>query len=340
MVCATAVFLNDLRSPYQGTTAGKFNTHRPSCGGGGNNQVFRYSLPAGYYFGIGQTNPDFGGTAELAVGRRCPGGRSIRCEGGSDSSGRLMQYHNSGASAMDVYFLIDAGGPYDADFTVEWIASATPITQAGTTDVSTRSTLNPCPKNPRLCLSFVNNDITAAICKRVFTNRQKRKDILREAKKKLRNAYSKDARLKDKQINGAFMRCGSMWVDMPVPLEDQPILRNFFRRPNQKLTLLVNKQRVVFRLTGFKRSSTTTTIATTNTTTITTTTITTTTIATTVTSLNPLNTPQTSNPLLPNVPVAQFGLLHNREFAQGLVQPQWRDCATCTNKNTHTYHDA
>jgi len=319
MVCATAVFLNDLRSPYQGTTAGKFNTHTPSCGGGGNNQVFRYSLPAGFYLGIGQTNPAFGGTAELAVGRGCPGSRPIRCEGGSDSSGRLMQYHNSGASTVDVYFLIDAGGPYDADFTVEWIASATPITNpASRTPITnpasrtpnttpSKGSLNPCPKNPRLCLSFVNNAIPESTCLRVFYNRQKRKDILREARRKLRNAYGKIGRLEGKQINGAFMRCGSMWVDMPVPLEDQPVLRNYFRR--QKLTLLVNKQRLVFRLTWNKRSSTTT-IATTNTTTITTTTIaTTTTVAKTVTTPTSSFATLTSNPFLPNVPLAaQFGV--------------------------------
>lgn len=241
LVCTTAVSLNDLRSPYHGTTVGKSDTHTPSCGGGGNDQVFRFSLPAGSSLSIGQTRADFAGTAELAVGGSCPGSTSIHCEGGSDSGGHQMTYDNTGSTAVDVYFMVDAGGPHDADFTIEWVSSGIATTSEHTT--------NPCLRDPGLCLSFVNEEVSLETCERVLADREGRVAMASEAKATLRAAYAKAGGRTlpgGEVLSDPFLRCGGMWVDMPVPARDRSALRAHFRR--QQLGLLVDGMRVQFRL--------------------------------------------------------------------------------------------
>lgn len=255
LVCTTAISLNDFLSPYYGTTVGKFNTQTPSCGGGGNDQIFRYSLPAGFTLYIGQTNADFGGIAELTVGGKCPGTTSIRCEGGSDSSGRLMSYHNTGMYAVDVYFMVDAGSAYDMDFTIEW--SATDTTTASST--TSTATINPCVSDPGRCLLFVNDGFSSLKCQRILSKPERRAGVLRQAKQELRKAYAQAVGRtlgEGEQLSDSFVRCGSVWLDMPVQVQDQPALRSYFRR--QPLWLFVGTQRVMFRLVGDSVSSSST----------------------------------------------------------------------------------
>lgn len=123
--------------------------------------------------------------------------------------------------------------------------------------------INPCLQNPHLCLSFVNDDYSASDCARVLSDQERHADMLHEAKTKLQNAYTyMSTKLRDEGERPAdvFMRCGSVWVDIPVLVQDQPILRYYFRR--HQLSLLIGGERVQFRLVADAGSSSTTIVRT------------------------------------------------------------------------------
>lgn len=97
----------------------------------------------------------------------------------------------------------------------------------------------------------------------MLSDQERRADILHEAKKKLQNAYTHvSTKLRDEgeRPDDVFMRCGSVWVDIPVLVQDQPILRDYFR--HHQLSLLIGGQRVQFRLVTDAGSSSTTVVRT------------------------------------------------------------------------------
>ena len=61
------------------------NYHVLSCGGGGSEQAFTYTLPAGHSLSIAQTSNNFDSIQELLVGDACAG-RSIACVDDPDNS--------------------------------------------------------------------------------------------------------------------------------------------------------------------------------------------------------------------------------------------------------------
>merc|ERR1712224_115783 len=111
--------------------------------------------------------------------------------------------------------------------------------------------------------SFVNDDYSASDCARVLSDQERRADILHEAKTKLQNAYTyMSTKLRDEgeRPDDVFMRCGSVWVDIPVLVQDQPVLRYYFRR--HQLSLLIGGERVQFRLVAHTGSSSATIVTT------------------------------------------------------------------------------
>jgi len=123
-----------------------------------------------------------------------------------------------------------------------------------------------------MCLSFGNEDFPASTCARELADPESHAEIVRQAKMHLRSAYALAGGrqlVKGEGLSDAFVRCGSVWVDMPVQEGDQAVLRAYFRR--QPLSLLIGGQNVRFQLVG-DSVSLTTSISTTASTTATTTT--------------------------------------------------------------------
>ena len=110
--------LNQLTSPYQGSTANTPNNYALSCGGYGNEQRFFAVLQPGEMIVIGQTSNTFDSRHELAVGGAYPGDSIVACRDDPDNS--MESYTNNGNSAVNLYFTIDAYTTGSGDYTLEW----------------------------------------------------------------------------------------------------------------------------------------------------------------------------------------------------------------------------
>ena len=77
--CTELVDLDFEISPYEGTTVEGRNDFDLSCGGNGNEQIFRITILSGQTITIGQSKNSFDSRHELKVGSTCPGEVVIEC---------------------------------------------------------------------------------------------------------------------------------------------------------------------------------------------------------------------------------------------------------------------
>ena len=114
--------LSTIESPYEGSTVGNPDDHQLSCGGGGSEAGFSYSLPAGATIEIGQSANDYDSRHELSVGGAFPGDASVQCVDDPDNS--RMTWTNTGSDAVNVYFIVDAYSAGSGAFTLTWTITA------------------------------------------------------------------------------------------------------------------------------------------------------------------------------------------------------------------------
>ena len=116
--------LSTIESPYEGSTVGNPDDHQLSCGGGGSEAGFSYSLPAGATIEIGQSANDYDSRHELSYGGAFPGDASVACVDDPDDS--RMTWTNTGSDAVNVYFIVDAYSDGSGAFTLTWTITAPP----------------------------------------------------------------------------------------------------------------------------------------------------------------------------------------------------------------------
>ena len=110
--------LNQLTSPYTGSTTNAPNNIALTCGGYGNEQGFYTVLQPGETISIGQTYNDYDSRHELSYGGSYPGDVSLACRDDPDTN--TETYTNTGTLPVNVYFIIDAYSSGFGTFTLEW----------------------------------------------------------------------------------------------------------------------------------------------------------------------------------------------------------------------------
>jgi hypothetical protein len=71
--------LNNMDSPYHGTTIGGQNLYTPSCGGNGNEVIAMITLQAEETLDIGIEQDSYDSRHEVRMGTQCPGEEIIDC---------------------------------------------------------------------------------------------------------------------------------------------------------------------------------------------------------------------------------------------------------------------
>ena len=121
LVPATPIDLGTITSPYAGTTTGQANDVALSCGGNAPEQGFSASLAPGGSITIGIDRAAYDTRHELRVGGDYPGDVSVIC---ADNPATDV-YINTGATAVMVYYIVDAYGATHGGFTLAWVVSST-----------------------------------------------------------------------------------------------------------------------------------------------------------------------------------------------------------------------
>jgi hypothetical protein len=79
-VCAKVVDLFEIEgNTYNGMTNGAMNDYNVSCGGNGEEQIFKHTVRPGATIVIKQERNFFDSVHELRVGSECPGENIVKC---------------------------------------------------------------------------------------------------------------------------------------------------------------------------------------------------------------------------------------------------------------------
>jgi hypothetical protein len=111
--------LHQNTSPYSSSTLGQPNDIILSCGGNGSEQAFSYLLQPSWRIRIWQSWNNYDSRHELRYGGSYPGDTVVSCIDDPDTA--QMEYKNIEASAIPVYFIVDAYSTGSGDFTLEWV---------------------------------------------------------------------------------------------------------------------------------------------------------------------------------------------------------------------------
>ena len=105
---------------FDGSTVGAPTSYVPQCGGApeGPEMIFTYELPAGYAIDFYQSHNNYDSRHETRVGGACPGDAAVDCTDDPDT--RPHFYHNGGAEAVPVYFIMDAWTNGAGEFALNW----------------------------------------------------------------------------------------------------------------------------------------------------------------------------------------------------------------------------
>jgi hypothetical protein len=118
-VCANAIDLASLTSPYNSTTVGAGSDISLACQTNTASDLIYYiSVPDGASLSIGQTVNNFDSKNYVGYGGACPGTTQIACYDDLDETTTV--WNNTTGSTQTVYFVEDGYGSNAGTFTLAW----------------------------------------------------------------------------------------------------------------------------------------------------------------------------------------------------------------------------
>lgn len=126
--CDFAINLNNLTSPYIGTTVGATASYTNACANGNTSPdlVFTIDVPANYTLVIGQSFNDYDSENVLAYGGPCPGTTVISCFDDPDYTSTT--WVNTTGETQTLYWIQDGwnNAANAGNFTLDWTLTAPP----------------------------------------------------------------------------------------------------------------------------------------------------------------------------------------------------------------------